>query len=237
MSSGDEFDDHYATQRRRQASAAPTKAAAATETAVPWVDDAEAPACHVCETPFSLVKRRHHCRTCGNVICSSCSVFVPTAKKPQRVCIACVEGVQPQRKRAEADVTLSTRPPRPVPMAPSSHRLQESIDNWFLDENEPVSPMAPMPVPGKAPRSSAPSSSAWASVGPSQTKAKPQGNLRFADVVFDDRPLYDDDLDDTRSQSRFPPPKTQPQYENRRADRHGHRASVPSAQPPSPLRP
>ncbi|EQC41378.1 hypothetical protein, variant [Saprolegnia diclina VS20] len=255
MSSGDEFDDHYATQRRRQASAAPAKAAAATETAVPWVDDAEAPACHVCETPFSLVKRRHHCRTCGNVICSSCSVFVPTAKKPQRVCITCVEGVQPQRKaaapsqlpaaakkeprttnRAQADVVApSTRPPPPVPDAHSSHRLQESIDNWFLDENEPVSPMASMPVPEKARRTSAPSSSAWASVGPATSKAKPQSNLRFADVVFDDRPLYDDDVDDSRSLSRFPLPKTQPHYDNRQADRHVHRASVPSlVQPPSP---
>ena len=35
-----------------------------------WVPDSEAPACMKCELKFNLVKRRHHCRGCGRVLCN-----------------------------------------------------------------------------------------------------------------------------------------------------------------------
>lgn len=37
-----------------------------------WVPDAEATKCHKCETAFSLLVRRHHCRGCGNIFCVKC---------------------------------------------------------------------------------------------------------------------------------------------------------------------
>lgn len=37
-----------------------------------WVDDADAPACFNCGQAFSLFKRRHHCRSCGQVYCHTC---------------------------------------------------------------------------------------------------------------------------------------------------------------------
>ena len=39
---------------------------------IPWVPDGVVPACMKCREPFKL-KRRHHCRNCGHVICGSCS--------------------------------------------------------------------------------------------------------------------------------------------------------------------
>lgn len=38
-----------------------------------WVPDAEAPRCSVCDTGFTAVRRRHHCRLCGSVVCGACS--------------------------------------------------------------------------------------------------------------------------------------------------------------------
>ena len=38
-----------------------------------WIPDNMAPLCMGCGAGFSLVKRRHHCRSCGRVFCAKCS--------------------------------------------------------------------------------------------------------------------------------------------------------------------
>eukprot|EP00048_Salpingoeca_helianthica_P024870 m.36055 g.36055 ORF g.36055 m.36055 type:complete len:614 (-) comp9633_c0_seq4:2034-3875(-) len=55
-----------------------------------WQDDATTPQCACCDiTIFSFLNRRHHCRQCGDVICSSCSVN-SLARPGWRVCRKCV---------------------------------------------------------------------------------------------------------------------------------------------------
>lgn len=54
----------------------------------------QARSCHVCATIFSLMKRRHHCRNCGQSVCSQHStnrVSLPKfgLSEPQRVCDKC----------------------------------------------------------------------------------------------------------------------------------------------------
>ena len=46
---------------------------ATVETPPSWVPDSMAPLCMGCGATFSLVKRRHHCRSCGRVFCAKCS--------------------------------------------------------------------------------------------------------------------------------------------------------------------
>ncbi|KAF4318204.1 hypothetical protein BBO99_00007362 [Phytophthora kernoviae] len=54
----------------------------------------QARTCHVCATSFSMMKRRHHCRNCGQSVCSQHStnrVSLPkfALSEPQRVCDQC----------------------------------------------------------------------------------------------------------------------------------------------------
>eukprot|EP00045_Choanoeca_perplexa_P001621 m.20937 g.20937 ORF g.20937 m.20937 type:complete len:294 (+) comp11072_c0_seq1:67-948(+) len=61
-----------------------------------WVPDTEADVCMNCmKTTFSALKRRHHCRSCGNVVCSGCSskrkVLPNLGAKPVRVCDPCFD--------------------------------------------------------------------------------------------------------------------------------------------------
>lgn len=43
------------------------------ETAPKWVKDHETDICMKCQTSFSTLRRRHHCRACGFVVCATCS--------------------------------------------------------------------------------------------------------------------------------------------------------------------
>ena len=44
-----------------------------TEEPPTWIPDSMAPLCMGCGSAFSLVRRRHHCRSCGRVFCAKCS--------------------------------------------------------------------------------------------------------------------------------------------------------------------
>ncbi|XP_013394068.1 RUN and FYVE domain-containing protein 2 isoform X1 [Lingula anatina] len=57
-----------------------------------WADDAEATNCKGCTKEFSLSRRKHHCRNCGDIYCSECSdnkMPLPSSAKPVRVCDNC----------------------------------------------------------------------------------------------------------------------------------------------------
>ena len=60
-----------------------------------WIPDASAPNCAMCESRFTLVRRRHHCRVCGNVFCALCSslkIHLPYMdNKLGRACDECVK--------------------------------------------------------------------------------------------------------------------------------------------------
>ena len=68
----------------------------------PWVRDEEVDACMcvVCpdQTPFSLFNRRHHCRSCGYVVCGDCSAHRGTVNgyggAAQRICTGCWEELE-----------------------------------------------------------------------------------------------------------------------------------------------
>ena len=57
-----------------------------------WKRDDECPSCERCHKPFTVFRRRHHCRHCGYVFCNNCSLdktVVEGYDRPQRVCVTC----------------------------------------------------------------------------------------------------------------------------------------------------
>lgn len=67
-----------------------------------WTADSECDGCQTCSRPYTIVHRRHHCRSCGGVFCSKCTGFridLPARiskskktgkpKKNGRVCAPC----------------------------------------------------------------------------------------------------------------------------------------------------
>mmetsp|Transcript_31801 Transcript_31801/g.68845 ORF Transcript_31801/g.68845 Transcript_31801/m.68845 type:complete len:2148 (-) Transcript_31801:1362-7805(-) len=40
-----------------------------------WMPDRLCRHCYACEAPFTVFRRRHHCRLCGQVFCSACSAY------------------------------------------------------------------------------------------------------------------------------------------------------------------
>ncbi|XP_011871950.1 PREDICTED: zinc finger FYVE domain-containing protein 9 isoform X2 [Vollenhovia emeryi] len=37
-----------------------------------WIPDSDASSCMLCDAKFTVLKRRHHCRACGKVLCNKC---------------------------------------------------------------------------------------------------------------------------------------------------------------------
>ena len=40
-----------------------------------WMPDKLCRHCYSCEAPFTLIRRKHHCRVCGMIFCSACSAY------------------------------------------------------------------------------------------------------------------------------------------------------------------
>uniref|UniRef100_A0A8C0GLI5 phosphatidylinositol-3,5-bisphosphate 3-phosphatase n=1 Tax=Chelonoidis abingdonii TaxID=106734 RepID=A0A8C0GLI5_CHEAB len=59
-----------------------------------WVPDGTCSQCTACQSPFTVLRRRHHCRNCGKIFCSRCSQHTAPLPhygllKPVRVCTHC----------------------------------------------------------------------------------------------------------------------------------------------------
>eukprot|EP01090_Pellita_catalonica_P015405 TRINITY_DN4177_c0_g1_i1.p1 TRINITY_DN4177_c0_g1~~TRINITY_DN4177_c0_g1_i1.p1 ORF type:complete len:1133 (+),score=222.54 TRINITY_DN4177_c0_g1_i1:341-3400(+) len=72
-----------------------------------WVPDKDTSKCQMCNTTFNMIKRRHHCRNCGKVVCGACSSkkrrVAKLKEKEKRVCNFCYDwlGIQEVEKETE----------------------------------------------------------------------------------------------------------------------------------------
>ncbi|XP_002130083.2 uncharacterized protein LOC100186391 isoform X1 [Ciona intestinalis] len=104
-----------------------------------WVDDSQASSCKLCHNKFNQIRRRHHCRSCGLVLCNKCcSEKLPLpqfgSELADRVCSACFPiascvtmSFSPQQEfRLQAALSLSILcrdKPAPVVALGGAHML------------------------------------------------------------------------------------------------------------------
>ncbi|KAK8400747.1 hypothetical protein O3P69_002505 [Scylla paramamosain] len=63
-----------------------------------WIPDEDAPNCQECGQKFTVIRRRHHCRACGRVLCAPCchhrAALPYMDHKEARVCTSCLQILQ-----------------------------------------------------------------------------------------------------------------------------------------------
>ncbi|XP_028407888.1 FYVE, RhoGEF and PH domain-containing protein 4-like isoform X2 [Dendronephthya gigantea] len=65
-----------------------------------WVRDDAVTMCMTCTIHFTAIRRRHHCRACGKIVCNSCSSYKARLEyddnKINRVCVNCYKILAPE---------------------------------------------------------------------------------------------------------------------------------------------
>jgi len=121
-----------------------------------WIPDDHVANCVLCQEDFGLLRRRHHCRACGQVVCSKCSdkkIRIPNldTKNDVRVCNNCFQKHKKKpdpSKLSKSDLSssqtnlLSNVSPREEhPNIPSDDHSPRPENNTHFDDviiiNEP----------------------------------------------------------------------------------------------------
>lgn len=83
-----------------------------------WIPDEMTKQCMHCDTKFSLIKRRHHCRACGLLLCSSCcneKFHLHYLGTEGRICKTCLETL------VKAQQQQGNQPRNPNPANPMEY--------------------------------------------------------------------------------------------------------------------
>ncbi|XP_056001416.1 FYVE, RhoGEF and PH domain-containing protein 4-like isoform X4 [Ostrea edulis] len=113
-----------------------------------WIKDDEVSMCQLCSKSFTALKRRHHCRACGRVVCGKCSSkksnLAYDNNRPNRVCDKCfsilknVDGKEINEKTPKGVLKMNANDP-----AILSGYLHKSVDRgktwtrrWFVVTKE-----------------------------------------------------------------------------------------------------
>ncbi|CAG5119261.1 unnamed protein product, partial [Candidula unifasciata] len=77
-----------------------------------WIQDDAATMCMVCMVSFNMVRRRHHCRACGKLICKTCCKKAPleyNQGKIERVCTVCYDVIVNKRNATSSETSSGKR--------------------------------------------------------------------------------------------------------------------------------
>lgn len=111
-------------------------------TKMQWIPDDTEVTCMVCKNEtFTMFNRRHHCRRCGRLVCSSCSmkkmVVEGCRENPARVCDQCHNYFSTNDSKTEEDLEYMEEKPGEGRDLSEVLRLSKAAEfQWCLTLNE-----------------------------------------------------------------------------------------------------
>lgn len=115
-----------------------------------WVPDNMAGQCMQCQQKFTMIKRRHHCRACGKVLCSVCCsqrFHLEFANEPEsRVCVQCYMILSERQANGSSSGAApgSALPPTPM-RSPNPNNPMEYCSTIPPHRQVATTPGAPPP--------------------------------------------------------------------------------------------
>lgn len=83
-----------------------------------WLPDNDTDSCMSCDSLFTLIKRRHHCRSCGKIFCGECcrqkAKLLYLDNKEARVCSNCFQLIQTLLREETARVSVDDQESRVI---------------------------------------------------------------------------------------------------------------------------
>ena len=90
-----------------------------------WVRDDAVTMCMSCTTAFTTLRRRHHCRACGKIVCSNCSSYKAQLEyddnRTNRICVNCHKVLTMGRTKEHKGANTKIR------------KLADSVLNGYLN--------------------------------------------------------------------------------------------------------
>ena len=106
-----------------------------------WMPDEVCRVCYRCQEPFTVFRRRHHCRMCGLIFCGSCSsrfingLSCGLADELVRVCEECYDN-STKLIKSQSDFLIQRRSSQNIPLA-EANEIKLGDDD-ISDEQESV---------------------------------------------------------------------------------------------------
>lgn len=138
-----------------------------------WVPDNMTNNCMQCDTKFSLIKRRHHCRSCGQLLCSSCCCMKAKLEymedQEARICIKCDDILS----RRDAEIpNISLTETNPAARQPNPNNPMEYCS--VIPPHQQVTASSSTPISVMVP------------VGVLKREGQSRGNRKDRNVIFSD---------------------------------------------------
>lgn len=100
-----------------------------------WVPDSETRVCMVCrKTAFSMMVRRHHCRSCGLIICYRCSTT--SNGRHQRLCTRCHSNADVANPNFAARPSLQSLGRRAAEYLPTNEAVMQQVAASTTNEDD-----------------------------------------------------------------------------------------------------